>query len=167
MSELDDVDAIAAAWKRERPDLDVGSIGIITRVSRLATTLSRHREAVLADHGTDSSTLDLLSTLRRAGVPYELTPTELAERSLITSGGISQRLAKAEAQGLIARSPSPTDGRSTVVGLTAAGRDLVDRTVAEVLTSEAGLVDTLDKNQQDTLAGLLRDLLAGISGTRT
>ena len=96
----DAVDEISAAWQRERPDLDTSSIGIVTRIWRIGRLLDRHRDRTLAELGIDASTLDLLSTLRRAGPPYALTPTTIAARTLLTTGAVSQRVAKAEAAGL-------------------------------------------------------------------
>lgn len=159
---FDDVDGIETAWRRERPDLDVGSVGVFTRIRRIARLLERHRTEVLAELGSDSTTLDLLSTLRRAGPPYRLTPTELAHRTLITTGGMSQRLAKAERAGWISRQPAADDARSNVVSLTPAGFDLVERLVEAVFRSEQRLLGSLTSAEQAELAGTLRRLLADV-----
>lgn len=82
----DPVDAIAAAWKRELPDVPVHSIGIVTRVWHVAKLLGDDRARLLRDHHADTATLDLLSTLRRHGKPYRMTTRELAAASLITAG---------------------------------------------------------------------------------
>ena len=158
--DVDDADAITEAWHRERPDLDVASIGIVTRIKRLATSFDRHRQETLRRHGIDPSTLDLLSTLRRAGPPYSLTPGEITARTLLTSGGTSQRIAKAERNGLVERAPAPTDRRSTRVALTKKGHELLDRAVTDVLHSEQQLIDGLDPHQHQQLASTLRQLLA-------
>ena len=44
----------------------------------------------------DAATLDLLSVLRRAGPPYQLTTRQLTEQTRVTAGAISQRVARAE-----------------------------------------------------------------------
>ena len=116
----------------------------------------------MARLGVDAATRDLLSTLRRAGPPYRLSPTEIARRSLITQGAVSQRLRRAEEQGLVRRVKEGTDGRRTAVELTLQGHDLVERTVDELLHHEEQLLSSLDANQREQLSGLLKVLLADL-----
>ncbi|MBQ1120529.1 MarR family winged helix-turn-helix transcriptional regulator [Streptomyces sp. B15] len=161
---------IAAAWERERPGTPVSSIGIVTPLWRLAKLLGDDRRRVLARAGVDPATLDLLSVLRRAGEPYALTTRELADRSMITAGAISQRVARAEREGLVTRRPGDAPRaqggagrrRSVVVELTPAGHRLVESTVDQVLTREADLMTGLDPDQQNQLAELLRVLLQDV-----
>lgn len=164
MTERDAVDDIQDAWAEERPDLPVESIGIITRVWRIGKLLEQRRRDLLESIGTDRGTLDLLATLRRSGPPYQLTPTELAERSLITTGGVSQRLARAEKAGLVTRRPADRDSRSVIVALTEAGHDLVDRTVEHLLRAEQESLTGLEPTERTQLANLLRRLLGSLAG---
>ncbi len=160
MNDNDDVDSIQRGWEQERPDLEVDSIAIITRIWRIARRLEQHRQRLLAELDTDASTLDLLATLRRSGSPYQLTPNEIAARTLLTSGGVSQRLAKAEDAGLITREVSPADRRSVVVSMTPAGLSLIDHIVTELFASEQQVVDRLASTDRKQLADLLRTFLA-------
>ena len=113
--ETDPVDATALAWLRERPGTPVEGIGIVTRIWRLARLLGDDRRRVLADAGADAATLDLLSVLRRAGPPYQLTTRQLTEHTRVTAGAISQRVARAEKSGLVRRTRPRTvrHGRSS------------------------------------------------------
>ena len=158
----DDVDEIQAAWERELPGVPVDSIGVITRIWRIGKLLDEDRRATMGRLGMDPPTRDLLSTLRRAGRPYALTPSEIARRTHVTDGAVSQRVARAEAAGLVRRRPQEHDRRSVVVELTAAGRRLVDRTVEDLLAHEEALVGSLSPSQRDALADLLRRLLHGL-----
>ncbi|MBO8192327.1 MarR family transcriptional regulator [Streptomyces oryzae] len=153
---------IAAAWQRERPGTPVSSIGIVTPLWRLAKLFGDDRRRVLAHAGVDTATLDLLSVLRRAGEPYALTTRELAERTMITAGAVSQRVARAEREGLVTRRPGGGRRRSVLVELTPAGHQLVESTVDQVLTREAELLTGLDPEQQNQLATLLRVLLQDV-----
>ncbi|MBZ4322006.1 MarR family winged helix-turn-helix transcriptional regulator [Streptomyces huiliensis] len=155
----DPVDAIAAAWRRERPETPVASIGVVTRVWQLAKHFGDDRRRVLAEAGVDPATLDLLSVLRRSGSPYTLTTRQIAEQSLVTAGAISQRLNRAERDKLVTRRSAPGRSRAVLVELTPAGHDLLERTVDRVLSREAELLDGLTAQQRDTLTGLLRVLL--------
>lgn len=153
------VEEIAAAWERERPGTPVSSIGIVTPIWQLAKLLGDDRRRVLAAAGMDPATLDLLSVLRRSGAPYTLTTRELSRRSLVTAGAISQRVTRAEREGLVTRRPGEGRPRAVLVELTPAGHEKAEATVGEVLHREAELTDGLTSGQQKQLAGLLRILL--------
>lgn len=155
------VEAIATAWERERPGTPVSSIGVVTPIFRLAKLLADDRRRVLAEAGVDGATLDLLSVLRRGGPPYALSTRELAARSLITPGAISQRVARAERDGLVTRRPGP-GRREVLVELTDQGHDVIETTVDAVLGREAELLDGLDADDQARLTELLGDLLRDV-----
>lgn len=156
------VSEIAAAWERERPGTPVSSIGIVTPVWQLAKLLGDDRRRVLAEAGVDSATLDLLSVLRRGGAPYELTTRELGRRSLVSAGAVSQRVARAEQAGLVARRSGAGRPRSVLVALTDAGHALVEETVDQVLGREAELTGGLSQAQQEQLTELLGILLRDV-----
>ncbi|MGW4205969.1 MarR family winged helix-turn-helix transcriptional regulator [Streptomyces sp. NPDC004726] len=153
---------IAAAWRRERPGTPVGSIGIVTPIWQLAKLFGDDRRRVLARAGVDSATLDLLSVLRRSGEPYTLSTRELGRRSLVTAGAVSQRVARAEREGLVTRRPGEGRPRTVQVTLTRAGHDLVEATVDRVLHREADMIDGLTPEQQTALTELLRVLLEDV-----
>ncbi|MFY9809354.1 MAG: MarR family transcriptional regulator [Pseudonocardiaceae bacterium] len=157
--EDDPVDATALAWLRERPGTPVGGIGIATRVWRLAKLFGEDRRRILAAAGADAATLDLLSVLRRTGAPYQLTTRELTERTRVTAGAISQRVARAESSGLVQRAPAGDGSRAVIVTLTPAGHALVESLVDRVLHREADLISCLAPHQRATLTELLRLLL--------
>lgn len=161
---LDEVDAIQLAWERERPGTRADSVGVITRIWRIAKLLTDERRRTLGRLGIDAATLDLLSTLRRAGAPYRLTAGEIAERALVSAGAISQRVARAECQGLVVRDRSSADGRRTYVTLTGDGHALIERGVDELLRHEEELLGALTHAQRADLTGLLRTLLDDLTG---
>jgi DNA-binding MarR family transcriptional regulator len=149
---------IAQAWRRERPGTPTGSIEIVTPIWRLAKLFADDRARVLRDQSIDAATLDLLSVLRRSGPPYALTSGEIAKRALVTAGAISQRLAKAEREGLVERSPGTAARHSILVTLTASGHALIERSVDAVLGREAELVASLSADERATLTDLLEKL---------
>jgi DNA-binding MarR family transcriptional regulator len=155
----DHVDRIQAAWRRERPDIDVSSVGIVTRIWRIARHLERERKERLAELGTDRGTLDVLAMLRRSGPPYQRTAGELMHSSLITSGGVSQRLDKLDRAGFITRRVDAADRRRVEVRLTPAGVRLVDSVIADVMEHESKLLTRLSPDEQTALVLLLRKLL--------
>jgi DNA-binding MarR family transcriptional regulator len=155
----DATDEIARAWQRERPGTPVGSIGVITRIWRAGKLLTDERRRTLTRLDIDTATLDLLSTLRRAGSPYRLTAGEIAERTLVSAGAISQRVARAEREELVRRERTPDDGRLTYVTLTDDGHALIERSVDDLLRHEESLLSALTPIQREQLAALLRLLL--------
>jgi DNA-binding MarR family transcriptional regulator len=161
----DGVDQIEQAWARERPGTPAGSIGVITRIWRAGKLLADERRRTLARLGIDAATLDLLSTLRRSGAPYRLTAGTLAELSLVSAGAISQRIARAEREGLVRRERSAADGRLAYITLTAEGHALIERGVDELLRHEESLLAPLTEDQRSDLSDLLRILLNGLAGT--
>ena len=156
-------DEIAQAWAREAPGIPVASIGILTRIWRAAKLLSDERRRTLAAIGMDAAAMDLLSTLRRAGPPYRLPTRELAARSLVTPGAITQRVDRAQEAGLVLRLPPEPGTRLVQVELTGQGHRRVEEAVSSLLSYEQGLVDVLDPGQQEDLARLLAVLLASLT----
>ena len=122
----DHIDRIVAQWRRERPDVDVTALGILGRLFRIASLAETELAHGLAPHGLQPGWFDLLAALRRAGVPYELNPTDLMAATMLTSGGVTKRLDRLAEAGLIERRPDPSDRRGTLVGLTPAGRKTID-----------------------------------------
>jgi DNA-binding MarR family transcriptional regulator len=158
----DPIDNIALSWLRERPGTPVEGIGIVSRIWRAAKLLGEERRRVLTEAGADPATLDLLSVLRRHGPPYQLSTRELAAHTMVTAGAISQRVARAERDGLVERQPLTDGSRSVLVRLTRTGHELVERLVDTVLGRESELVAGLSPEQQAALTTLLRSLLADL-----
>lgn len=158
MSE-DDVDRIVSAWRRERPELDVTPLEILSRVSRLARRLDLARGAAFSEHGLDSWEFDVLSALRRAGRPYELSPGQLVAQTLVTSGTMTNRVDRLLARGFVERHPDPRDRRGVIVRLTPTGMRTVDSALDDLLTHERELLADLPASERDALAAQLRVLL--------
>jgi len=156
----DEVDDLVAAWQAERPDLDVKPLQVLSRVSRLARHLDRARRTAFADHGLEPWEFDVLAALRRQGPPYELSPGALLRTTLVTSGTMTNRVDRLEQAGLVRRRRDPEDKRGMLVTLTAAGQTRVDAALADLLESEQALLAGLPEDSRQTLAGLLRILLA-------
>ena len=152
---MDQVDRILAQWQAERPDLDVAPMGTIGRMKRLTAHLAQGMERVFAEHGLNAASFDVLATLRRAGSPYALTPSELIDWTMVTSGTMTNRLDRLEEAGFITRRRNPEDGRGFVVGLTEKGRKLIDKTVTAHVENQHAMVEVLSDNERKTLDKLL------------
>ncbi|AWB91409.1 MarR family winged helix-turn-helix transcriptional regulator [Aeromicrobium chenweiae] len=154
----DDVDRLIAAWQRERPDMDVSPMHVLSRVTRLALHLDRARKDAFADQGLEPSEFDVLSALRRAGEPYQLSPGQLVQETLVTSGTMTNRVDRLVRKNLVDRLPDPADRRGVQVRLTAQGRATVDGALDALLVAEKQLLAGLSPAEATQLADALRKL---------
>jgi DNA-binding MarR family transcriptional regulator len=152
----DEVDHLVAAWQRERPDLDIAPLHVLSRVSRLARHLDLARRQAFTEHGLESGEFDVLAALRRAGAPYVLSPGRLAVVTLVSSGTMTNRIDRLSDDGLVVREPDPSDGRGVLVRLTESGRAVVDAALTDLVERERELLADLSRADQEELAALLR-----------
>ena len=160
--EPDEVDVIVDAWKRERPDVDVSAMQVLSRVSRLARHLDRARKQAFAAHDLETWEFDVLAALRRAGPPYDLSPGRLVAETLVTSGTMTNRVDRLVDRGLVERRPDPGDRRGVLVSLTASGRRTVDAALDELLVHEREILAALDTAEATRLADALRILARNV-----
>lgn len=137
----DRVAQIMAEWARERPDLDIAPQAIIGRLHRLANHLTDDLVAVYGRFDLSEGEFDVLATLRRAGPPFERTPSELAAHTMVTTGAMTKRLDRLERRRLVSRRQSDLDGRGRVIALTPQGRELIDEAFTAHLENERRLLD--------------------------
>jgi DNA-binding MarR family transcriptional regulator len=154
----DDVDHLIAAWLRERPSMDVAPMHVLSRVSRLALHLDRARKQAFSDHGLETSDFDVLSALRRSGEPYRLSPGQLVQETLVTSGTMTNRVDRLVRKGLVERLPDPADRRGVQVSLTPAGRQAVDGALDALLVAEQKLLAALSPDEIESITSVLRKL---------
>lgn len=158
-STADEVDRVATAWQRERPDLDVAPLQVLSRVTRLARHLDLARRQAFAAHDLETWEFDVLAALRRSGEPYALSPGQLGTETLVTSGTMTNRIDRLEQRGLVQRQPDPSDRRGVRVVLTDSGRRTVDDALSDLLAREHALLEALPTDRQAELADLLRELV--------
>jgi DNA-binding MarR family transcriptional regulator len=154
----DEVDKITAAWQRERPDVDVSPMQVLSRVMRVARQLDRARREAFAAHEIDTWEFDVLSALRRSGAPYSLSAGQLGTATSVTSGTMTNRIDRLADRGFVRREPDPTDRRGVQVVLTDTGRAAVDGSLVDLMERERALLNHLSPRDQRALADLLRQL---------
>jgi DNA-binding MarR family transcriptional regulator len=163
----DEVDRLVAAWHQERPDLDVRPMQVLSRVTRLARHLDAARRQAFAAHRLETWEFDVLSALRRAGSPYELSPGRLIRETMVTSGTMTNRVDRLVDKGLVDRSADPTDRRGVLVRLTPEGRARVDAALEGLLHHEQVLLVGLTPGERDALADALRVVVSAFDATTT
>ena len=158
----DVVDQLLRDWRRERPDLDASAMAVVGRILHLAGRLEARAEEVLKPTGLSYTDLDVLATLRRSGPPCRLKPTLLRRSVLLTSGAMTACLDRLEARGLLTRERDPDDRRALTAMLTDRGRELVDAAIGVRFAEAAGAVTSLNGQERDHLAALLRKMTLGL-----
>jgi DNA-binding MarR family transcriptional regulator len=160
--EKDVIDKLIVEWKKERPELDTEAMQIVGRIIKLGKILEKRASTILKDSGIHYTDLDVLSTIRRSGKPYELTPKQLMESVLITSGAMTALLDRLTKLKLVYRATDKKDGRIKLAGLTEKGISIIDGAI-EVRFKEANLsVEIFNKKEHLILSGLLKKLLSSL-----
>ncbi|HMG03379.1 MAG TPA: MarR family transcriptional regulator [Edaphobacter sp.] len=166
-STQDHVDHILEQWHRQRPDLDVSPMGIIGRISRAERLIDSRMKAVSLPFQLERWGFDVLATLRRAGEPYHLTPTQLFQSLMLTSGAITNRIDRLEEAGWVERLLDPSDRRVVLVSLTRSGLRLIDRAVAAHMEAEEDMLAPFSTQDREKLVALLRTLVLRLEADDT
>ncbi|MGM3227002.1 MarR family winged helix-turn-helix transcriptional regulator [Dickeya zeae] len=150
-------------WQRERPDIDPFPMQLVGRLFEASLRLERdHLNPLFAQFGLRPGEFDVLATLRRSGAPYALTPTQLYEALMMSSGGMTNRIDRLEQAQWVVRQSNPQDRRGTLVRLTEKGREQVEAVLTQHIDNERQLLASLDAEEQQQLNVLLKKLLAGL-----
>jgi DNA-binding MarR family transcriptional regulator len=120
-------------WAAVRPDLDTWAYRVFASAAELTRQLTLALAPAFEAHGIKGGDYEVLGHLRRAGEPYEASPTELSQLLHVTTGAMTRRIDRLEAARYLQRLPHGSDRRSTVVRLTPAGVEVVDATVDQIL----------------------------------
>jgi DNA-binding MarR family transcriptional regulator len=161
-TERDYVDQMLEEWARERPDLDLAPLGIIGRVSRVSRAFDREIAKRLKSEGMTSWAFYVLAALARSGRPYQMTPTDLYRSLLVSSGVMTNRIARLERLGLVKRVPDPTDGRGILVALTEKGKRAVNIAIEHHNQNERRMLSPLSPAECEAVASALRKLLVAV-----
>lgn len=152
----DFVDRARANWHSARPELDVASIEVMGRISRIAALASLRTEHQLAPAELSRAEFDVLCTLARSDRP--LRASEVTAATMLSGASttkITERLVK---RGLVERLPWERDGRVVLTQLTDAGVALIDREFPEFLVRDNQILSGLTTAEQSKLATLLKKI---------
>lgn len=156
---MDRVDKIIQQWHQERPDLNVEPMEIIGRIKQLSQHLSREMERTFSTYGLNGASFDVLATLRRSGAPYALSPSDLMNSTMVTSGTMTNRINQLVKGGLVERTSNPQDARSFVISLTKEGHTLIDQVLNDHVKTQAQLTSVLTEEDKKTFNLILRKFL--------
>ena len=150
-------------WQLQRPDLDFAAMATFLRVAQLMNIALPSIEAALAPHGVNSGEFDVLASLRRGGPKHELTPSALARVAMVSPAGMTNRLDRLAAAGLIARRNDPNERRGSLISLTARGTKVANAAIEAISERQTVLLNPLTKSERTALNATLDKLLRAAS----
>jgi DNA-binding MarR family transcriptional regulator len=145
-------------WHTERPELDLGPLGVFAALAHAYGLSNLEIERLMAKHGLNRGTFDVLTTLRRAGPPFTLGPKQLATSLLLSGAGMTNRLDQLEKKKLVRRLPDPSDRRALRIQLTPSGLKFMDKILPELIAMERELASGMSKKKVRVLTSLLDEL---------
>jgi len=154
-AETDLVGRVIERWGQERPEVDVSAIGVIGRVHSIAEWLTEQRTMLYAEYALGPGEFDVMAALLRSGEPYEMSPSAIADWTVVSSGAVTKRVDRCIEQGWVTRRVGQADGRSRVVALTDEGKQLIDVVWNASLNRVQELLGGLERHEADQLAKLL------------
>lgn len=162
-AEDDDLDRIAGQWREQGVGEDMVPMRLIGRLLRLVKVVEASLQRCHGEFGLGQGEFDVLATLRRAGAPHCLTPSQLYQSMLLSSGAMTNRLDRLERKGLIERRHSREDRRSVEVRLTEGGLALIERALPEHMRTLQELLTGVDTGERNELERLLKLWLAQVA----
>jgi DNA-binding MarR family transcriptional regulator len=103
-----------------------GAVGLFTRLTRVGLLVDAFQHRCLDEFGLRFIDHSVLRVLELVGKPHQMSPSELADLLLRSTGGMTQILDRLERAGLVARAPDPDDRRKVMVALTPKGLATAD-----------------------------------------
>lgn len=156
------VDILVTEWNLERPELNVEAMHVVGRIIKLGKQFEKRASECLKEVGIHYTDLDVLATLRRSGDPYQLSPKQLMESVLITSGAMTALLNRLTKLELIYRIPDKTDGRIILAALTDKGKKIIDEAIEIRFNEAQKSIDILTKREFENLSVLLKKVLVSL-----
>ncbi|GLQ18835.1 MarR family winged helix-turn-helix transcriptional regulator [Maritalea porphyrae] len=160
---MDRAQFAADQWQKEWPEINSLPMLTLGRLAEVSARIMQQKlEPFFAEHGLHPGEFDVLATLRRSGEPYALTPTQLYEATMVSSGGMTNRIDRLEKAGFVERRKNPNDRRGVIVALTTAGFDKITQLIPMHVQNEENILASLSTDELKQLNRLTKKLLADL-----
>ena len=144
-----------------------GAVGLFTRLTRVGLLVEAFQHRCLDPFGLRFIDYSVLRVLELVGEPHRMSPTELSEIVVRSSGGMTQILDRLERAGLIARTPDPADRRKVLVALTDEGMRTADAANARYAAERERLLEGLSPDEVQRLDDAIHRLLEVMAADST
>lgn len=151
------IDQLRDEWNQEDSKLDTSAMDIVGRIIKLGNIWSVQVNTIMKPFGLKYTEFDIIATLRRSGKPYELTPTQLCNSILLTSGAMTTALNRVEKSGLIERTLSASDKRVKTARLTPKGIKLAHQAAEKRFELASNQIQKISGKNRQILSALLRE----------
>jgi DNA-binding MarR family transcriptional regulator len=153
---------VGAEFADEFPDGDPAQAEVLATLFRTGAALSQEIDRCMATtFGATQTILNSLAIIDGADRP--LTPSEIGERMLVSSGTVTGTVDQLEYRGWVRRLPNPDDRRSVLVEITDDGKAIADRLLPGIRQLEQGVLTGLTPTELATLLKLLGKVLEGVA----
>lgn len=151
MCQKQTLDQLLARLEANWPEVTSTETSIVLGIIRLNDLLRAQIDHILVDFKLSRAAFEVLSWLRSLEEPRELTPKELCEAILVSSGGMTKVLIGLEKEALIERVSRKEDKRSKFVRLTPKGEDLIERCMIAVTHHDKYIFDKILNEEESKL----------------
>jgi DNA-binding MarR family transcriptional regulator len=132
---------------------------IIKKLIRLAKKLEQQQYNAVLDQSIHKTDIDVLARIKNSEEPFRLTPSQLLESVLITSGAMTASLNRLQKKGLVIRFSDISDGRVSYAGLTKKGEQLSNDILKQQNLYELRLFEDFDELEKRQLRLLIKKLI--------
>jgi len=139
---------------------DSGPLALFTHLARTSLFLEALQEERLEPYGLSFGDYSVLRVLRQLGSPYRLSPKNLADTVVRTSGGMTKIIDRLQRAGLVERLPDTDDRRALLVGLTRKGIRVSDKASDAYKAGRERILRRLSAGEIEEIDSSLRRLLA-------
>jgi DNA-binding MarR family transcriptional regulator len=151
---FDPIARAAETWQNRFGDAK--AMAAVTTIMRVQQILLAELDGLLRPHGLTFAryeALVLLSFSRDGALPMSL----IGQRLMVHPTSVTNIIDRLERQQLVIRRPNPRDGRGTLAEITTAGREIMQRATADLMSAEFGM-SGYRAEELDDLFGMLRGL---------
>ncbi len=151
---FDPIERAAQIWENRFGD--ARAMAAVTTIMRVQQILLAGLDGLLRPHGLTFAryeALVLLSFSREGALPMSL----IGQRLMVHPTSVTNTIDRLERQQFVVRRPNPRDGRGTLAEITAAGREVMQRATADLMSAKFGMAG-YEGGQLQELFDMLRGL---------
>ncbi len=166
MKPVHSLQSLLSRLQKNWPEAQCAETTLYLSLNRLNAHLDASANRIIEEHNLTPGGFDVLNILRSQPSPGRMTPSELKEIAIVSSGGMTKILKQLEEKDLIKRTAHESDKRSSYLELTRSGKSLVERITPQVMQGDrTTLSKALTKQEIKQLSDTLLDIVNKLEET--